>query len=103
VRFVAIKSDEGRELAIENDVDPDDPHTFIFIEKGKGYLLSDAVFALSKRVGGPGRHIRVLRFFPRILRDWVYARLANNRYALFGKLESCYLPESENEDRFVLE
>ncbi|MGH1422745.1 MAG: DCC1-like thiol-disulfide oxidoreductase family protein, partial [Hyphomonas sp.] len=34
VRFVAIKSAEGRKIAAHNDVDPNDPHTFIFVEDG---------------------------------------------------------------------
>ncbi|MEL6567621.1 MAG: DCC1-like thiol-disulfide oxidoreductase family protein [Pseudomonadota bacterium] len=103
IRFVAIKSAEGREIAARAGVDPDDPHTFIFVEGGKISLLSEAVFAMAARAGGPGRFIRVFRFVPRPLRDWVYARIANNRYALFGKLERCYLPPENTQDRFVLE
>jgi len=103
IRFVAIKSAEGREIAARAGVDPDDPHTFIFVEGGKISLLSEAVFAMAARAGGPGCFIRVFRFVPRPLRDWVYARIANNRYALFGKLERCYLPPENTQDRFVLE
>ncbi len=103
VRFVAIKSVQGRQLARENGVDPDDPHTFIFVEDGKGHVLSDAVFAIAKRVGGPGRLIRIFRFIPISIRDWVYARIANNRYSWFGKLDQCYLPSNETRQRFVLE
>ncbi len=103
IRFVAIKSAEGRAIATQNKVDPDDPHTFIFVEDGKSYLMSDAVFAMSKRAGGPGRWIRSLRIVPRPIRDWFYARLANNRYRLFGKLDRCYLPTPETRHRFVLE
>jgi predicted DCC family thiol-disulfide oxidoreductase YuxK len=103
IRFVAIKSGEGRRIAAENGVNPDNPHTFIFVEDGKAHLLSDAVFAMSKRVGGPGRMIRVFRFVPRLVRDWFYARLANNRYVMFGKLDQCYLPSAETRHRFVLE
>lgn len=103
LRFVAIKSTEGREIAQASGVDPDDPHTFIFVENGFGYLLSEAVFAMSKRVGGPGRWIRMFRFIPRPIRDWTYARIANNRYKLFGKLDQCYVPPAEVRERFVLE
>ena len=103
VRFVAIKSAEGRRIAEAHGVDPDNPHTFIFVEDGKGHLLSDAVFAMAKRVGGPGRLIRIFRIVPLPVRDWVYARLANNRYNLFGKLDQCYMPSTETRRRFVLE
>lgn len=103
VRFVAIKSAEGRQLAAAHGVDPDNPHTFIYIEDGKGYLLSDAVFALAKRTGGPARHVRLFRFFPKPIRDWFYARIANNRYRLFGKLDRCFVPDAAVRQRFVLE
>ncbi len=103
IRFVAIKSGEGRRIAAENGVNPDNPHTFIYVEEGKAHLLSDAVFAMSRRVGGPGRMISVFRFVPRPVRDWFYARLAKNRYKLFGKLDQCYLPSADTRHRFVLE
>ena len=102
IRFVAITSSLGRRLAEENGVDPDNPHTFIFIENGQGHVLSEAIFAMAGRAGGPGRFIRIFRVIPRPLRDWVYARLANNRYRLFGKLKTCYLPKPEHADRFIL-
>jgi len=59
IRFVAIKSAQRRRTALANGVDQDNPHTFIFVEDGKSDLLTDAVFAMSQRVGGPGRLIRV--------------------------------------------
>ena len=103
IRFVAIRSQEGRRLAALNGVDPDDPRTFIFIENGVGHTFSAAVFAMAGRAGGPGRFIRVFRIIPRPIRDWCYARLANNRYRLFGKLDACYVPSADTRDRFVLE
>jgi len=102
VRFVAIKSDLGRKIAEQNNVDPDAPHTFIYLENGDAYFLSDAVFALAKKTGGPWTLIRFFRFLPRPIRDWFYSRIANNRYNLFGKLEACYVPTPEMRDRFVL-
>ena len=103
IHFIAIKSKLGRTLATQHKVDPDDPHTFIFIEEGQAYILSDAVFALARRAGGPGQYIRMFRAVPKAIRDWFYARLANNRYTLFGKLSSCYLPADKVRHRFVLE
>ena len=103
VRFIAIKSALGRQIAAQNGVDPDHPHSFIYVEGGRGHVLSDAVFGLAKRVGGPGRFIRIFRFVPRAIRDWFYSRIANNRYTLFGKLDACYLPPPDMRSRFVLE
>ena len=57
VRFVAIQSNEGRRLAEQNGVDPDKPHTFLYVENGKALERTDAVFALAEKVGGPARKL----------------------------------------------
>lgn len=103
LKYVAIKSAEGRGIAKHNDVNPEEPHTFIYVENGKHYVLSDAVFAIAKHVGGPWRFITVFSILPRPIRDWLYLRIALNRYKLFGKLDSCYLPSSEFKNRFILD
>lgn len=103
IRFVAIKSAEGREIAGRAGVDPDNPETFLFVDAGKVHGSSDAVLAMARHLSGPARWFRFLRFVPRGLRDWAYFRIARNRYALFGKLDNCYLPRPEDRHRFVLE
>ncbi|MEM9739754.1 MAG: DCC1-like thiol-disulfide oxidoreductase family protein [Pseudomonadota bacterium] len=103
IRFVAITSQEGRRIAADAGVEPDDPRTFIYVEDGKHRVSSDAAFALAKRAGGPARLLCIFRFVPKPIRDWAYARIANNRYALFGKRDQCYLPTAETQHRFVLE
>ncbi|MEM1150466.1 MAG: DCC1-like thiol-disulfide oxidoreductase family protein [Pseudomonadota bacterium] len=103
IRFVAIKSAEGRSIAAEAGVDPDDPSTFLFVEDETIYGASDALFAMARHLSGPAHWFRFLRFIPRGLRDWFYSRIANNRYALFGKLDRCYLPDAKDRHRFVLE
>ena len=51
----------------------------------------------------PGRWqpLRLLRVFPRGLRNWAYDRIALNRYRLFGKYDSCLLPNPDHEQRFL--
>lgn len=102
IRFVSIQSKEGRKLAQAHNINPDDPHTFIYAEGDKIYTLSTAVLKLAKRVGGWGRWFLWTEIIPKPIRDWVYSRIANNRYRLFGKLDHCYVPSSEDRHRFVL-
>lgn len=103
IRFVAITSDEGRRIAKASGINPDNPESFIFVEDGKSLQKSDAVFAMLKRGGGPARWLRVFRFVPRPVRDWLYMRVAKNRYRWFGKLDHCYMPTPETRERFVLD
>ncbi|MEP1613753.1 MAG: DCC1-like thiol-disulfide oxidoreductase family protein [Roseobacter sp.] len=102
IQFIAIQSDEGRRLALEYQVDPDNPETFLFLEHGTAFTKSDAVLALSKHLTGPARIASVLLFVPKPLRDAIYGMLARNRYAMFGKTVTCMVPDKDQRDRFVL-
>jgi predicted DCC family thiol-disulfide oxidoreductase YuxK len=41
------------------------------------------------------------RVLPRMLRDLVYKFVARNRYRVFGKHESCMLPEPKHRAKFL--
>ncbi len=101
MKFVAIKSELGREISKQHNVDPDDPHTFIYLENGKASFSSDAGFAVLRKTGGPMAFLRIGRILPRPIRDWLYYRIARNRYKVFGKLDMCYVPTPETRERFV--
>ena len=102
IRFVAIRSDEGRALARQHGIDPENPVSFLFIENGKALEKSDAIIALSQHLNGP---VQVLRYFsgmPLGLRDAVYTVIARHRYRIFGKRDQCLVPDPDQQHRFVL-
>ena len=102
IRFVAVQSSEGRTLAQDHNIDPDDPSTFLFIEDGVALDASDAVIALAQHLKGLGWIARLCRLIPRRLRDAAYRLIARNRYKLFGKADQCIIPTAEQRHRFVL-
>ncbi|WP_195818372.1 thiol-disulfide oxidoreductase DCC family protein [Roseobacter sp. MH60115] len=102
IRFVAIQSQEGRDLAVTHGIDPDDPVTFLFIENGAALEKSDAILALARHLNGPARLILLTQCLPRRFRDIGYDLLARNRYRLFGKRDDCILPTAANRHRFGL-
>ena len=102
MRFVAIQSTEGREVAKNNQVDPDDPSTFLLVINDRVLKSSDALVALIRYAGGPARALLPFRFLPRRVRDWLYARIAKNRYRIFGETDTCFVPDPETRARFVL-
>jgi len=102
IRFVAIQSPEGRELARRHGIDPDAPDSFLFVEDGKAWPKSDGVLALVEHLSGPARLLKLGRVLPKALRDWLYDRLARNRYRLFGRKDTCGLPAPAQRHRFVL-
>lgn len=102
-RFIAILSGEGRKLAAVNNIAPENPESFLYITNGKAYQKSDAVLAMLRDVGGPAKIIRLGKFLPRFIRDFMYGMVAKNRYRVFGRTEMCYVPSPETRGRFVLE
>ncbi|GFE63399.1 thiol-disulfide oxidoreductase DCC family protein [Litoreibacter roseus] len=102
IRFVSIQSPEGRALAMQHGIDPDDPGTFLFIENGRALQKSDGVIALSRHLKGPARVVPLLKIIPKPLRDFGYGIIARNRYRLFGKKETCIAPSADTRRRFGL-
>lgn len=62
---------------------------------------SDAILYLAGQLGGIWRLGKVGRFVPRLLRDAMYKLVATNRYRLFGKHESCIMPDPRHRNKFL--
>jgi predicted DCC family thiol-disulfide oxidoreductase YuxK len=45
--------------------------------------------------------VGVLRVVPKPLRDAVYNLVARNRYWIFGKYETCFVPDAELRERVM--
>jgi len=62
---------------------------------------SDAILFLLVELGGIWKVAVVGKALPRTLRDAIYALVARNRYRVFGKYESCMLPEPQHRAKFL--
>ena len=94
-RLVAMQSEEGRALLRAQEIDPDDPSTFLVIDQGRFYQASDGVIHVVTALGGLWHVFSLARIIPRRIRDVLYRLLARNRYRWFGRRQVCYLPDSE--------
>lgn len=99
-RFVAIQSEAGRVLAQRFGVDPSGPETNVVTHGGRAHFKFDAVLAVLDAL--PGAHlIQAVRIAPRPVRDWLYDRVARNRYRLFGRREACLAPDAAMRARLI--
>lgn len=74
----------------------------VFFSDGKILLQSAAALMAISRLGGKWTFIsRVALFIPTPLRDLVYNWIARNRYAWFGRRETCRLPLDEEKAYFL--
>lgn len=100
-RLAALQGPVGGELCRRHGVDPADPATMILVENGRALKDSDAVLAIAAGLGWPWRAAGLLRIVPRWVRDPVYRWVARNRYRLFGRRETCWVPEPEHRQRIL--
>jgi predicted DCC family thiol-disulfide oxidoreductase YuxK len=91
-RHVAMQSEAGRALLTEKGIDPEDPATFLVLDRGLVLTDSEGAIHVMASLGGAWRLAHALRVMPKVWRDGLYRVLARNRYRWFGKRETCYLP-----------
>lgn len=93
-RFTAVQDPLGQRLAAALGIDPVFPETNAVVVGGLALMKSDAGIAVLSRLPRWGwtRHFRRI---PKPVRDWLYDRLAQNRYRLFGRTETCLVPGPE--------
>ena len=87
-------------------VDPHDLNTVYVVknhERSTEVLLarSDAILYMLVQLGGIWSLAGIGRVLPRGFRDAVYKLVARNRYRLFGKHESCVLPDPKYRAKFL--
>jgi predicted DCC family thiol-disulfide oxidoreductase YuxK len=101
VHFTPIQSPYGRLLAQQFGVDPEDPATFLFLDRGRALEGTDAMMAMMGRLRPPWRWLRFARLVPRPVRETVYRWTARNRYRLLGKRSTCMAPSPRLRARFI--
>jgi predicted DCC family thiol-disulfide oxidoreductase YuxK len=100
-RIAPIQSELGAALLRHYGLAADDPDTWLFLADGKAHRDFDAVIHAGTRFGGWGRVTLVLRLVPGPLRDWLYRRVARNRYAVFGRGDICGIPDPAFRKRLI--
>jgi predicted DCC family thiol-disulfide oxidoreductase YuxK len=99
-KFASLQSETGQQLlqqyGIRKEID-----SLIVIEKQNVYIKSSAALQICRKLTGFWRFFSILRVFPLIFRDYLYDRVAKNRYNWFGKRDNCMLPTAEMKKRFL--
>ena len=100
-KLASVQSPEGQLILDYFKFPTDYFETMLYIEDGACYEKSDAFFMIISKLEFPWRMFIIFKFFPRLIRDWVYDRIALNRYKLFGKYDHCLLATPDHENRFL--
>lgn len=105
-RFAALQSDLASEVLQRHDRDARDLDTVYVVvdyaQPAESLLArSDAILFLLKHLGGVWKLASLGKILPRTMRDGLYGLVARNRYRVFGKYESCMLPEAKHRAKFL--
>ena len=73
----------------------------ILIDNDKVYTKTDAVIQIATHLKGWPRLFMGLKYVPKFIRDFGYDLVAKNRYILFGKRETCRIPDESTRHRFL--
>ena len=107
LRFASLQSDFAAKVLQRHGIDPKDLDTLHVIENyeqpGERILQrSDAILRAGRELGGLWSvSSTAAKVIPRPLRDGVYRFVAGNRYRVFGKYDTCMLPEPNQRSRFL--
>lgn len=104
-KFASLQSQAATSLVPEHAVSSDSnlaPKTVVFYRHESPLIRSEAVEAIMIDLGGFYKIVAKLgKVIPLILKNAIYDFIAKNRYAWFGKTESCYLPPESQKNLFL--
>ena len=106
LRFASLQSDFAATILKRHGADAHDLDTVCVVinhEQSDERLLarSDAIISLGRQLGGIWSLAVLGKVLPGALRDWLYNLVARNRYRVFGKYDSCMLPEGRYRRKFL--
>ena len=100
-RLASMQGEVGAALYRRFGIDPDDPDSLIVVDGNQVLRDSAAVLAIYEGLGWPWRAMTVFRIVPTSVRDLVYRAIARNRYRIFGRRETCWMPTPQQADRIL--
>lgn len=100
-RLASVQSPEGKAILAHFSYPTDRFDTLLVVRGGQCFEKSEAFFVVMGELGMPWKAALVLKVIPRRLRNWLYDRIALNRYGLFGKYDYCSLPTPDYQARYL--
>jgi predicted DCC family thiol-disulfide oxidoreductase YuxK len=100
-KLASIQSPEGKALLEWFDLPTDSFETMVVVEGNRVFLQSAAFIQVMAHLPLPWKFAAVIWLVPAFIRNWLYHRMAVNRYKLFGQHDSCLLPTPDHQRRFL--
>ena len=91
-KFIPSQSEKGEKYIQEYKLGQLVDSSLVLINNDNIFIKSRAVFVILNDMPSHWKLLRVFEVLPTKLLDWMYDRIANNRYLIFGKKsgDACY-------------
>lgn len=99
-KFSPLQSEYAKANLSETDVT--DLKSVVVLIDGKTYRKAEGVFKAVSSLGGIWKMTTLLGSLPAGILNFGYDMVAENRYRMFGKRDTCRLPTPEERTRFIL-
>jgi len=106
-RFAALQSEFAGDVLRRHGVNPallDTVYKLLNYSQPEERLASrsDAGIQILAELGGVWRTLAsIVKHLPRWIRDKIYNLIARNRYQLFGKYQTCQIPDEKYRSKFL--
>ncbi len=101
IRFAAMQSPAGQRVLKHYGYPSTFLDSLVLVEKGKVYLGSTAALRVARQLRRGWPLLYPLIILPKGIRESIYQWIGANRYAWFGKRESCRMPTPSESARFL--
>lgn len=101
IQLSAVQSAEGQALLAWAGLPQHEFNTIVLIAENQIHIRSDAMLEIAARLPWYWHWLGLARVVPRPIRDWLYDKIALNRYRLFGRYDSCRTPTPDHPERFL--
>ena len=101
IKFAALESDAVKILLNGGDF-PNNVNSVILLTHDQHFVRSDVLVVVARYLKFPWSLLTAISFIPKPIRDGIYDRIARIRYRVWGKYDSCPLPDDNQLDRFIL-
>ena len=99
--FSSLQSDAGQQILLQNNRENLNLETILLIEDNQIYDKSTAILKIMRKLSGGYPLLYAFMIVPKFIRDFVYMRVANNRYKWFGKMDACLIPTEDLKMTFL--
>ena len=100
-RFAPLQSEFATVVLARHEKNASELDTVYLLENDALYMRADAALRILKRLGGIWKLSVIFRIVPKFLQNAAYNWIARNRYRIFGKYDTCPVPDPKWKDRFL--